>query len=128
MSAREAWVLCPETGELVEAADYWRRRYQRTARCRTGSPVVIQDWQTPVRNVVEPGGGMLTSRRDQREMMARTGTECVGNDPAFANPTPPKPPEPTDPRPFLRDAAYGEVSDDYGAAVGKVDLEGVRQI
>ena len=126
--ARGAWILDPVSGNLIESGEYYANLAERRGRCRTGSPQVIADWQTPVRNVVEPGGGMITSRRDQRELMARTGTECVGNDSAFANPKPPPPPEPKDPRPFLRDVAYGEVSEDYTAAARKVDTDGLRQL
>ena len=90
---REAWVLDPESGELLDAAVYWRRKVRRSSRCRTGSPYVITDWR-PDQAVVSPvDGSLLTSRADVREHNERNDCVDVGNDP-ICRPDRPPPKEP----------------------------------
>lgn len=73
---RERWILDPETGDLVPAAEYGQRLEQRRGRCRTGSPVVIADWAEPVRSPVD--GTMMRSRADMREMCRRNDVRPAG--------------------------------------------------
>ena len=74
--AREVLIL--DGAELVPAADYYARKAARTAHLRTGSPTIISDWAEPVYAPVGDGY-RLTSRADQRAMMAREGVRECGD-------------------------------------------------
>ena len=70
-------IIDPETNELVDPAKYARRLEQRRGRCRTGSPIVIQDWQEPVRSPLD--GSMMTCRKDLREQEIKHDVKCAGD-------------------------------------------------
>ena len=77
---RGSWIIDPDTGDLVDAREYWTKKARKRSRCRTGSPVIVTDWR-PDQAVVSPvDGSLLTSRADVRLHNERNDCVSVGND------------------------------------------------
>ena len=89
--ARNVWIVVPVTGDLLDAAEYYRRVEAKTSGVRTGCPTLLLDlapdqaFRSPVDD------SFITSRRELREHNLRNDVVDIGNDPAYRNPKPPKP-------------------------------------